>query len=255
VVLLGSLGSTRAMWDPQLAGLSSRLRVLAVDLRGHGDSPAPAGPYTIADLGADVVTLLDALGLERVHVAGLSIGGAVGQWLAVHHPDRVHTLALLCTSARFGPPEPWLERAATARRDGTAALAEAVAARWLTPELAARNPDLVARSRAMIAGTDDEGYAACCEAIAAWDGSADLERIAAPTLAIAGAQDPATPPEHLELITSRVQGSALHVLDPGAHLVNLEQPDHVAGLLLRHITGSGEPDEHARLESAPMPAG
>ncbi len=156
VLLLGSLGSDLHMWDPQIHALSAHHRVIAVDHRGHGGSPAPTGPYTIADLGGDVVALLDTLAIDAVHFVGLSLGGAVGQWLAAHRPQHLRTLTVLCTAAQFAPAQPWLDRAAAVRADGVASIADAVVGRWFTPELAQRDPELVARHVAMVRGTTDE---------------------------------------------------------------------------------------------------
>ncbi|CRK49275.1 3-oxoadipate enol-lactone hydrolase/4-carboxymuconolactone decarboxylase [Rhodococcus sp. RD6.2] len=243
VVLLGSLGSDRSMWDPQVRTLSEQFNVLAVDLRGHGGSPVPPGPYTVAELGGDVLTLLDTLALPAAHVVGLSLGGAVAQWLATHSPARVQTLTLLCTSAKFGEPTGWFDRAAAVRSGGTGSIAEAVVERWYTSELASRDPELVASSRAMVAATSNEGYAACCEALSEWDGRADLARIAAPTLVIAGRQDPSTTPADLGFIAEGIARSALHVLDPAAHLANVEQAGRVTALIAAHVTGRAQRSE------------
>lgn len=238
VLLLGSLGSDLHMWDPQIHALSAHHRVIAVDHRGHGNSPAPEGPYTMADLGGDVIALLDALGLDAVHFVGLSLGGAVGQWLAAYHPQRVRTLTLLCTAAQFAPARPWLDRAATVRADGVASIAESVVDRWFTPELAQRDPELVARHVRMVSGTTDEGYAACCEALSQWDVRADLARIVAPTLAIAAEQDGPTPPSALRRIADGIAGAELRVLSPGAHLANVEQAGAVTRLIETHIAAA-----------------
>ena len=237
LVLLNSLGSTRAAWFPQLVPLAEHLRVVRVDARGHGGSDAPPGPYSVAELGQDVVELLDGLGVGAAHLVGLSLGGATAQWIAAHAPARVATLSLLCTSAHWPDPEPWLQRARTARAEGTSALAPTVVGRWFTPELAARDPALVAWAVDMISSTPDEGYAACCEAIAAWDGRADLARITAPTLVIAGADDEATPPAMLAEIADGVACADLHVLPRAAHLANIEHAGTVTALLLRHVLG------------------
>ncbi len=150
VVLLGSLGSDLSMWQPQIHALSNRYRVIAVDHRGHGKSPVPAGPYSIADLAGDVIVLLDSLELESVHLVGLSLGGAVSQWIAAHHPPRVETLTLMCTSSQFAPAQPWIDRARAVRADGIASIAAAVVGRWFTPGLAENDPELVARHVAMV---------------------------------------------------------------------------------------------------------
>ena len=219
------------MWDPQVRALSADHNVLAVDIRGHGESAVPAVDYTISSLADDVIELLDRLDIGAAHVVGLSLGGAIAQYLAAHSPSRVQTLTLLCTSAKFGEPTGWLDRAAFVRSNGTASLADAVVGRWFSPEFAGP----LDRWVAMVAATPDEGYARCCEALAHWDGRADLVRITAPTLVIAGAQDPATTPVDLRAIADAIPNSTLHVLDPGAHLVNVEQPDAVSKLIADHI--------------------
>jgi 3-oxoadipate enol-lactonase len=234
VVLSNSLGATRGMWDLQVPALAERYRVVTYDTRGHGQSPAPAGPYTADDLVDDLVALLDEIGAERAHVAGLSLGGMTAMRLAVREPQRVDRLALLCTSAK-PDPQPFLDRAVAVRSRGTAPLAPAVAARWLTPDYAAEHPDLVAKLEAMIAGDDDDGYAACCEVVAAVDLRDDLARIAAPTLVVAGLQDLALPPAHQQLIADAIPGAELLTVSPGAHLANLEQPLQVTGALLGHF--------------------
>ncbi|QDQ98057.1 3-oxoadipate enol-lactonase [Tomitella fengzijianii] len=238
LVLIGSLGSDLTMWEPQYTALSGEFRVISADLRGHGGSPVPAGPYTVDALAEDVLGLIAARG-GPVHLAGLSLGGAVAQRVAVRAPTRLLSLTLLCTAARFGDPQPWLDRATAVRKDGTGSIAASVVDRWYTPRLAASAPELVARSRTMVSATSDEGYAACCEAISAWDGRADLPRIAVHTLVIAGAQDSATGPDALRAIADAVPGAALEVLDPGAHLANVEQADAVNALITSHVHRSG----------------
>ncbi|MFV2017026.1 3-oxoadipate enol-lactonase [Micromonospora sp. LOL_023] len=238
VLLANSLGSTRKMWDPQVPALTDAgLRVLRFDTRGHGRSPVPVGPYTIDDLGADVLALLDRLDLARVHVVGLSLGGMLGMWLAGHAAARVDRLVLCCTSALLGPPQAWAERAALVRAEGTGAVADAVAARWFTPGFAARQPAIVAAAREMIAATPPEGYAGCCAAIGRLDLTGVLRSIAAPTLVIAGADDPATPPAHGAAIAVGIPGATLRVVNDAAHLINVEQADTVTRLILSQLTG------------------
>ena len=237
LLLSNSLGADLAMWDPQVPGLTERFRVVRYDTRGHGRSPVPDGDSTIDDLADDVVALLDRLGVETAHVAGLSIGGMTGLRLAVREPRRVATLAVLCSSAYTGNEQSWRDRARTARTEGTGALAEAVVGRWFTPGYATAHPDLVARMRATIAGTSDQGYASCCAAVAGMDQRADLASITAPTLVVSGADDPALPPEHQQLIADRVPGAQLVTISPGAHLANIEQAAKVTDALIAHATG------------------
>jgi 3-oxoadipate enol-lactonase len=240
LVLGNSLGTTAGIWDGQLPALERHFRVLRYDHRGHGRSEVPPGPYTIDELGEDLVALLDRLGIGMTSLCGLSLGGMVGMWLASHLPERVERLALISTSARLGPPERWTERAAVARADGTAALTEMQAARWFTPSFRERAPAAVAAVLAMLAATPAEGYAGCCEAIRAMDLRADLPAITAPTLVVVATDDPATPPEHAEVIAAGIGHAKLELVDDAAHIVSVEQSERVTSLLLDHLVpGTG----------------
>ena len=234
LLLSNSLGSTSDMWDPQIPALAERFRVIRYEHRGHDGAAVPDGPYSLDDIGGDVVGLLDRLGIERAHFAGLSLGGMTGMWLAVNAPDRVDRLALLCTSAMLAAEHDWPLRARTVREHGTGAVAEAVVERWFTPEFAAAHPDLIARMRAMVADTPPEGYAGCCDAISAMDLEEDIGAVQSPTLVIAGRRDPATPPAHAERIAERIPGARLELVD-AAHLANYERPDEVTALMLSHL--------------------
>jgi 3-oxoadipate enol-lactonase len=238
VVLSNSLGSTLSMWDAQADELARHFRVVRYDTRGHGGSPVPEGPYDIDDLADDVVGLLDALGVERAHVVGLSLGGMTGMRLAARNPERVDRLVVLCTGAHLTPSSGWHDRAATVREHGSPAVAEAVVARWFTPAYLEAHPEVRAASEAVVAATPAEGYASCCEVIAAMDLRADLAAIAAPTLAIAGADDPATPPPHLEAIAEGVQDGRLLVVPDSAHLANAQQPATITPAIIEHLTHS-----------------
>lgn len=236
LVLLNSLGSSLAMWEPQIDELAARFRVIRFDARGHGRSPVPAGPYALADFGADVIALLDRLGVARAHLTGLSLGGMTAMWLAINAPERVDRLVLCCTSAKLGPPEMWADRAAKVRAEGTGAIAEAVVSRWVTPEYAETHPADVARLQAMVAATPAEGYASGCKAIEEMDLEDELAQIIAPTLVIAGADDPATPPDHGARIAARIPGSRMAVVPHAAHLGNLEQAAEFTALIEGHLT-------------------
>ena len=241
LVLSGSLGSALEMWDPQIPVLARHFRVVRYDLRGHGRSPVPPGPYEIADLGEDLIALLDRLGVARAHLCGLSLGGMLSLWTAAHHPERVDRLVVCCTSALLGPPQMWIDRAAVVAAQGTAAVADGVVSRWFTPTMHEREPALVARMRTMLAATPAAGYAACCGAIQRMDLRADLAAIRAPTLAIAGAEDPSTPPAHLTRIAGAIAGCHLAVIDGAAHLCNVEQPEWTSALILAHLQGRALP--------------
>lgn len=234
LVLSNSLGSTTAMWAPQVPSLAERLRVIRYDHRGHGGSPVPPAPYELDDLGADAVRLLDRLGLERVHWCGLSLGGMVGMWMAINAPERIDRLVLCCTSARLGPPEMWAQRAATVRADGVEAIADAGLERWLTADFRAHEPAATAKVRAMLVATPDEGYAACCGVIERMDLLPELDTVRAPTLVIAGRHDPATPPEHAERIVAGIPGARLELVD-AAHLATIEQPRTMSQLIAGHL--------------------
>ncbi len=238
LVLLCSLGSTVEMWAPERRELADEHRVISIDTRGHGGSPVPDGPYTVADLGADVLETLDALGVTRAAFAGVSLGGATAMWIALHAPERVAALVLLCTSARFGNPATWHERAATVRDSGAQAVADTVVGRWFSARYAQANPATVEHMRDMIAASPPEGYAACCEAIAGFDVVDDLPRIAAPTLVIGGVEDPATPPEHQEILARGIAGARLEILEDAAHLASYQRPEIVGPLIREHVKGS-----------------
>ncbi len=236
LVLGGSLGTTLEMWAPQQPVLSARLRTIAVDHRGHGGSPVPPGPYEIADLGGDLLALLDRLGIERASYCGLSLGGMVGQWLAINAPERIEKLVLICTGAHLPPPSAWTDRAAAVRDAGSPeVVADTVVGRWFTAPFAAAQPELVARHRAMIAATPAEGYAACCEAISTLDLRAGLQTVTAPALVIAGAEDRSIPPEHGRAIAAAIPASRFELLDPAAHLASVERADAVTDLMQRHL--------------------
>jgi 3-oxoadipate enol-lactonase len=234
LVLSNSLGSTSEMWDPQVPALTERFRLIRYEIRGHDGAPVPDGPYALDDLGGDVLALLDRLGVEHAHFAGLSLGGMTGMWLAVNAPERIDRLVLMCTSAMLSKDHDWPLRARTVREKGTGAVAEAVVERWFTPAYVEANPDVAERMRKMVADTPPEGYAGCCDAIDAMDLVADIAGVRAPTLVIAGREDPATPPPHAEQIAEQIPGARLELVD-AAHLASYERSDEVTALMLDHL--------------------
>lgn len=235
VVLSNSLGATHRMWDAQLDALERRFRVLRYDTRGHGASPVPDGPYSIDDLADDLVGILDRRGIDTAHLVGLSLGGMTAMRVAARNPDRVNRMVLLCTAAELAPAQAWTDRAAAVRAGGAESVAPAVIARWFTLSHLETHPAERAEWVDMIAATPAEGYASCCEAIAELDLRDQLPTITAPTLAIAGADDPATPPAKLEQIVSGIPGARLLVVDGAAHLANAEQPEQITPAIIEHL--------------------
>jgi 3-oxoadipate enol-lactonase / 4-carboxymuconolactone decarboxylase len=227
VMFANSLGTTLEMWDDQAAALAARFRVLRFDTRGHGGSPVPPGPYTVDAMADDALALLDRLGIDRVDFCGVSMGGMVGMTLALCTPERIGRLVLASTSMHL-PPEQYTERAVTVRERGMAAIASSVLDRWLTP---AAPPALRARMEAMLVSTAPEGYARCCEALAAFDLRGGLGAIRAPTLAIAPTDDPVTPPGHLEAVRDAIPGARLTRLERASHISTVERPEAFTRIL------------------------
>lgn len=246
LVLSGSLGTTTAMWDDAAPALAACHRVLRCDHRGHGASEAPPGPYSIEDMGRDVLALLDEQGIARASFCGVSIGGMVGLWLAAEAPERIERLALLCTAAQLGAPEWWDERIETVRREGVASIADSVVARWFTEGFAAAQPEKVARLRESLAATPSEGYVGCCAAIRDFDLRDRLAAISAPTVIVSALQDAATPLEHQAALAAGIPGARLHVLDGAAHLAAVERAPEVATILLDHLDGATGESRHDR---------
>lgn len=239
VVLASSLGATHEMWDRQVPVLAERFRVVRFDRRGHGLSPVPVGPYTVDDLGADVLGLLDELGLDEVSFCGLSLGGVEGMWLAAQAPERLERLALCCTRPVFPPPEQWRDRAASVRAGGMTAIADAVLERWFTPRFRSEHGDETASFRRMLVEAPADGYASCCEALATLDLRPRLAAISAPTLVITGAADPSVAPRQGEELAAAIPGARHAVIAAAAHIANVEQPAAFAALLLDHLREDG----------------
>jgi 3-oxoadipate enol-lactonase len=234
VVLGGALGSAHAMWKAQAEALSERFRVLAYDHRGHAGSDVPPGPYEMADLGGDVLGLLDELGVERASYAGISLGGMVGLWLAEIAPERWHRFVLMCAAAEpAGGRQMWTDRAAQVRADGTAAIADATIGRWFKQDHP--DSDTVAALRQQLLDTPDEGYAACCEAIGAMDLRGGLAEITAPVLMVASDGDQSVPAEKVLEVAKAIPGARFEVIEDAAHLIAVTHADQVNALLLDHL--------------------
>nr|WP_204068926.1 4-carboxymuconolactone decarboxylase [Planobispora siamensis] len=239
LVLGPSLGTTLEIWEPQMEALTASWRVLRYDLPGHGGSEPVGGPVA-AGLTVDALAeaVLELTGEERFAIGGISLGGAVAATVAARGSGRVTGLVLCCTSARFGEPGPWLERAAAVRRDGMRQLAQTLVGRWFTPRFAEDDPGRISWVLDMLHTVDPGSYAACCEAIAGYDLIGGLNAITAPTLIVAGADDPATPVDHALTLVRGIDGALLTVV-PGAHLASVERAAAVTSAVTRHLHETG----------------
>lgn len=228
IVFSNSLGTTLEMWDHVVRELAPSYRCLRYDTCGHGRSPARAGEVTVRMLADDLAGLMDALGISRAHVVGLSLGGMTAQSLAIHHPDRVANLVLMATAPYLPPPENWHARAEAVRMGGMGAIVDAVMQRWFT---GAVDPARLAWYRGLFLGIDPAGYAAACGAIASMDLRAALKRIQASTLVVAGADDPVTDVAMSRDLAAAIDGARLAVVERASHLLAIERPVETAALL------------------------
>ena len=237
VMLSHSLGSSLVMWNPQLEVLEPHYQVLRYDTRGHGDSEAPSGAYTLEMLGEDAIGLLDALGMDKVHFVGLSMGGMIGQYLALHYANRLENL-VLCDTAALLPEEAqpiWQERIQLAREKGLDALVDETLERWFTPNFLGQNPPEVEPIRQQFLATPTDGYIGCSEAIRGLNYLERLSEIKIPSLIMVGEEDPGTPVAAAEAIQQRIAGSILVVLPSAAHLSNIEQAQSFNSALISFL--------------------
>ncbi|WP_106400994.1 bifunctional 3-oxoadipate enol-lactonase/4-carboxymuconolactone decarboxylase PcaDC [Actinocorallia populi] len=228
LILGPSLGTSLEVWKHQVDALARRHRVLRFDLPGHGGSATDPAADTVERLARLVLELADAQGWETFHYAGISLGGAIGAALAASRPERVSSLAMICSSARFGTAESWLERAALVREKGMAPMVAGSPGRWFAGP----------HDEALVAGissVDPEGYAACCSALAGYDLRERLGRITCPTLVLAGRDDVATPPAHARELADGIADAALTEVPRAGHLAPVDQPEAVTTALLNHL--------------------
>lgn len=234
VMLSHSLFCDGSMWDAQRAALEHHFTVLRFDTRGHGKTDAPPGVYTLAQMADDALGLLDALQVERTHFVGLSMGGMIGQHLALKAPQRIDRLVLADTAGRF-PPEAqalWPERIRIAAEEGMAAMVEPTLARWFTAPYRAAHPEVMARIAALINATPVAGFIGCAQAIPRVNTLDRLHELDMPTLVIVGSEDGGTPPTMAREIATAIPGARLEVIPDASHLSNIEQAEVFNRLLL-----------------------
>ena len=225
VMLSNSLMSNHTMWDPQLAVLTESFRVLRYDTRGHGDTDAPQGPYSIKLLAEDAVALLDALGIDKVHFAGLSMGGMIAQYLGANYPERIHSLLLCDTASEMPTLEMWNDRISSARNGGITALLDGTLQRWFTAPFLKNDKAAVEKVAEMIRTTDTGGYIGCASAVRDMSQTSILSKISAPTVIIVGEDDPACTVEQSKVLAENIKDAELVVLKNAAHLSNIEQTE------------------------------
>ena len=234
LLLLGSLGTTSEIWRPQLAPFAARCRVIRLDTRGHGRSAAPAAEYSLDELGADALGVLDAAGVERAAVCGVSLGGMTAMWLAAHAPERVRALVAVSTALKIGVRATWEERIRQVTAGGAGSIADSAMGRWFTDGFRRASPDVVDWWRTMLSGCPTDGYVGCCAILREADLHADAPRIVAPTLVIAGRADPVTPVADAHEIADHIAGARLTTLD-ASHICAVERPDEFTAAVLSFI--------------------
>lgn len=235
VLLLAPPGAKWTLWEPQMPELTRELRVLRVNHRGHGSSPAPEGAYSMDELGADLLALLDEFGLERISVVGAGLGGMLATWLAASQPRRVARLGYVAGTAAVARRGPWQRLAARARRDGMEAVVDEATLCWFTPGFAEHRPDVVKRLAEEFVGVAAAGFAGWCSAVAGLDQRRLLARVSAPALVVASAHDPTLPPGHGRRLARGLPRARLETVWGAAHLAGIERADRVNELLTEHL--------------------
>ena len=238
VTLSHSLAANLEMWRPQIAELTRRYRVVRYDIRGHGGTERPSGPFTLRDLAEDVRALLHNLDIPRTHFVGLSLGGMIGQQIAVDHPELLESLVLADTLSAYGPDavEMWEGRiAAASGPDGMEPLVEPTVMRWFTADFREARPDQINWVRGMIRATQPEGFIGCSHAVMRLNLTDRLRSVKVPTLILVGRQDPTTPVSGSEIIRDAIGGSQMTVIENAAHISNIEQPEAFSAAVQRFL--------------------
>ena len=238
LVLSNSLGTTLSMWDKQIAELTKNFRVLRYDTHGHGQT-SKRGKVTLSQLAEDVITLLDHLNIPKAYFCGISMGGLTGLWLARFAPERFHATAVANPAAKIGEQPGWLSRARTVRSEGMGVVAAGSADRWFSHDFRQHQPAEVEQLCHQLANTDAEGYAECCEALAAADLRAEVAAIRLPMLIIAGEYDPVTTVADADYLHQQIDGS-FQVALPASHLSNVEASDEFTAALTAFLERNNE---------------
>lgn len=248
VMLSNSLMSSHAMWEPQMEALTRHFRVLRYDTRGHGQSEVTPGPYSIELLADDAAALIDLAAVGKVHFVGLSIGGMIGQQLAVRHPSKVLSLSLCDTASEMPPRSMWEERFSSARAAGIAGLVDGTVKRWFVSSFVEREPTVIGHVRGMILETAVDGYIACGSAVRDMSQTHILGSIKVPTQIIVGREDPACTLAQSEVLQRGIAGAELHVIEDAAHLSNIEKPEEFSLLLINFISRHHSPTQTLNIE-------
>ena len=223
LIFSNSLGTQFSMWQPQLDALKKDFYMICYDTRGHGQSSAPQGPYSIELLGEDVIHLMDHLHIDKANFCGISMGGLTGQWLAINHPERFEHVIVANTAAQIGQEQAWKDRASLVREKGLEPIASTAATRWFTEGFIKKNAKIVDQLSHNLAQGSPEGYASCCEALAVADLRDQIQGINIPVLVIAGSKDPVTTIKDGQYMVNNIRSSALFEID-ASHISNIEQP-------------------------------
>lgn len=239
LIFSNSLGTTYTMWQPQIEALQQDFYIIAYDTRGHGNSHAPNEPFTLEQLGNDVVGLLDHLQVKQANFCGISMGGLTGQWLAIYHPEHFAKIIVSNTAAKIGNESAWQERAALVREQGLQPIADTAASRWFTPDFITNHPNIITTMSQALANGNAQGYANCCDALAKADLREQLNQVKVPLLIVVGTEDPVTTLIDGEYIHEQVTGSQLATV-PASHIANIEQPDSFTGIVREFLL-----DEHS----------
>ncbi|MEW9149401.1 3-oxoadipate enol-lactonase [Acinetobacter indicus] len=234
LVFSNSLGTKYSMWQPQIEHFQQDYYVICYDTRGHGASSAPQGPYSLEQLGQDVVNLLDHLNIAKAAFCGISMGGLTGQWLAIHKPERFSHVIVCNTAAKIGQEQAWQDRAALVREQGLAPITSTAASRWFTDPFIQSNPAVVAELSNDLGAGSPEGYASCCEALAKADVRDQLNNITVPVLIVAGQQDPVTTVADGQYMVDRIAHSQLFEIN-ASHISNIEQPEFFNQIIISFL--------------------